>query len=76
LAERIAQRASDIDVVYRTGYGFPAERGGPMFYADQQGLPAVIDTMRGYATGYHGECWQPAALLCQYAAAHRRLTNI
>jgi 3-hydroxyacyl-CoA dehydrogenase len=76
LAERIAQRASDIDVVYRTGYGFPAERGGPMFYADQQGLPAVIDAMRGYAAGYHGECWQPAPLLCQYAAAHRRLTDI
>jgi 3-hydroxyacyl-CoA dehydrogenase len=76
LSEGITQRASDIDVVYRTGYGFPAERGGPMFYADQQGLAATIDAMRGYATGYHGECWQPAALLGQYAAAHRRLTDI
>jgi 3-hydroxyacyl-CoA dehydrogenase len=76
LAERIAQRASDIDVVYRTGYGFPAARGGPMYYADERGLPDVIDAMRGYASGYHGECWQPAELIVQYAAMHRRLTDI
>lgn len=42
LQEGIAQRASDIDIVYLNGYGFPVHRGGPMFYADQVGLPNVV----------------------------------
>lgn len=37
--------ASDLDVVYRCGYGFPDEKGSPMFYADEYGLAQVIDTM-------------------------------
>ena len=49
LEEGIAQRASDIDIVYIFGYGFPAWRGGPMFYADSQGLLAVERTMEGFA---------------------------
>src|SRR5690606_38348593 len=44
----MAQRASDIDVVYVHGYGFPAFRGGPMFYADTQGLDKVLATIRGF----------------------------
>jgi 3-hydroxyacyl-CoA dehydrogenase len=50
LADGIAGSAGDIDVVLRHGYGFPAERGGPMFHADTVGLPQVIRTMRGFAT--------------------------
>lgn len=63
LEEGIALRASDIDMVYLTGYGFPLHRGGPMFYADSVGLPNVLDAMRRYARGRHGEAWQPAPLL-------------
>lgn len=63
LEEGIALRASDIDMVYLTGYGFPLHRGGPMFYADTVGLPNVLDAMRRYARGRHGEAWQPAPLL-------------
>ncbi|MGI4719471.1 MAG: 3-hydroxyacyl-CoA dehydrogenase NAD-binding domain-containing protein [Janthinobacterium lividum] len=63
LEEGIALRASDIDMVYLTGYGFPLHRGGPMFYADSVGLPNVLDAIRRYARGRHGEAWQPAPLL-------------
>jgi 3-hydroxyacyl-CoA dehydrogenase len=75
LAEGIAQRASDIDVVYRNGYGFPAERGGPMYYADQLGLAVVIDQMRQFQAGYHGEFWEPAARLLEASRMHTRLTG-
>jgi 3-hydroxyacyl-CoA dehydrogenase len=67
LEEGIAMRASDIDMVYLTGYGFPLWRGGPMFYADTVGLSVVLAAMQKYAHGYHGECWQPAALLSRLA---------
>jgi 3-hydroxyacyl-CoA dehydrogenase len=75
LAEGIAQRASDIDVVYRNGYGFPAERGGPMYYADQSGLTRIVATLRHYASGYHGELWEPATLLLEHASAGRQFTG-
>ena len=68
LEEGIALRASDIDMVYLTGYGFPVHRGGPMFYADTVGLPNVLDTLRKYARGRHGDAWKPAPLLAQRAA--------
>ncbi|MEG0881833.1 MAG: CHASE domain-containing protein [Janthinobacterium sp.] len=67
LEEGIALRASDIDMVYLTGYGFPLFRGGPMFYADTVGLPNVLDTINGYAKGRHGEAWTPAPLLVKLA---------
>ncbi|MEN3276791.1 MAG: 3-hydroxyacyl-CoA dehydrogenase [Massilia sp.] len=63
LEEGIALRASDIDMVYLTGYGFPLHRGGPMLYADTVGLPAVLEAIRGFARGRHGEAWTPAPLL-------------
>jgi 3-hydroxyacyl-CoA dehydrogenase len=69
LEEGIAAKASDIDIVYLTGYGFPLWRGGPMFYADSVGLYNVLATMRRFATGYHGEDWQPAPLLVELAEA-------
>ena len=68
LEEGIALRASDIDMVYLTGYGFPLYRGGPMFYADTVGLKDVVAAMEKYAKGRNGQFWKPAALLAKLAA--------
>jgi 3-hydroxyacyl-CoA dehydrogenase len=68
LEEGIALRASDIDMVYLTGYGFPLHRGGPMFYADTVGLGNVLDAIGKFARGRHGEAWKPAPLLVKLAA--------
>ncbi len=62
LEEGIALRASDIDLVYVNGYGFPAHRGGPMFYADTVGLDKVLARIRQFHKE-HGELWTPAPLL-------------
>ncbi|HEY5861907.1 MAG TPA: 3-hydroxyacyl-CoA dehydrogenase NAD-binding domain-containing protein, partial [Casimicrobiaceae bacterium] len=68
--EGIAQRASDIDVVYLTGYGFPPWRGGPMLYADITGLYSVIRRMHAFAAmpGADAAFWTPAPLLARLAA--------
>jgi 3-hydroxyacyl-CoA dehydrogenase len=65
LEEGIALRASDIDVVYLTGYGFPAAKGGPMFYAQTVGLGKVVASMQRFAQNKHADpkFWQPADLL-------------
>ena len=70
LDEGIALRASDIDVVYLAGYGFPRYRGGPMFYADTVGLYNVVRTLRRFAAHPHGDpgFWRPAPLLARLAA--------
>ena len=68
LAEGIALRASDIDVVYLAGYGFPRYRGGPMHYANEIGLDNVIAAMRRFEQGYQGKFWEPAPLLLELAA--------
>jgi len=73
--EGIALRASDIDIVYLTGYGFPTYRGGPMFHADTIGLAEVVRIMQRYAGGYHGECWTPAPLLARLAAEGKRFNK-
>jgi 3-hydroxyacyl-CoA dehydrogenase len=70
LAESIASRASDIDLVYVNGYGFPAYRGGPMFWADTIGLEKVVATMRSLAPT-HGARWAPAPLLVELAGSGR-----
>ncbi|WP_153502739.1 3-hydroxyacyl-CoA dehydrogenase [Cumulibacter manganitolerans] len=62
LDEGIAQRASDIDVVYVNGYGFPADRGGPMHWAEQRGLGEVLAKIEEYHR-IHGAYWKPAELL-------------
>jgi 3-hydroxyacyl-CoA dehydrogenase len=67
LEEGIALRASDIDMVYLTGYGFPPFRGGPMFYADTVGLDKVLASIEKFSKGYHGEVWKPAPLLVKLA---------
>jgi len=64
----IALRAGDVDVVYVHGYGFPAYRGGPMYWAEQAGLGRVVETMRRLAPS-HGARWRPAPLLERLAAS-------
>jgi 3-hydroxyacyl-CoA dehydrogenase len=66
LEEGYALRASDIDIIYINGYGFPAHRGGPMWYADTVGLKRVYDRISEFQR-QHGEIWQPAPLLKQLA---------
>src|SRR5664280_217651 len=68
--EGIAQRASDIDMVYLTGYGFPMHRGGPMNYADTQGLFNVMQAMHRFAANPNDDAsfWKPAPLLAKLAA--------
>jgi 3-hydroxyacyl-CoA dehydrogenase len=68
LEEGIAARASDIDIVYLNGYGFPPWRGGPMFYADTIGPCNVLRAIRRYQRGLNGQVWDPAALLIKMAA--------
>lgn len=68
LAEGIAVRASDIDLVYLNGYGFPRHRGGPMRYADEVGLVNVVRALRRFAAEPGADAsWQPAPLLVQLA---------
>jgi 3-hydroxyacyl-CoA dehydrogenase len=62
LEEGYALRAVDIDIIYLTGYGFPAHRGGPMWYADTVGLKKVYDRVCEFHQ-QHGELWEPAPLL-------------
>jgi 3-hydroxyacyl-CoA dehydrogenase len=68
LAEGIAVRASDVDLVYLNGYGFPARRGGPMCYANEVGLANVVRTLRRFAAEPGADAsWHPAPLLVQLA---------
>jgi 3-hydroxyacyl-CoA dehydrogenase len=66
LEEGYALRASDIDIIYLNGYGFPAYRGGPMWYADTVGLKQVLARISEFHR-QHGEIWQPAPLLVRLA---------
>jgi 3-hydroxyacyl-CoA dehydrogenase len=70
LEEGIAQRASDVDMVYLTGYGFPLWRGGPMCYADTVGLFNVVQAMKRFAKNPNDDAsfWQPAPLLARLVA--------
>jgi 3-hydroxyacyl-CoA dehydrogenase len=70
LEDGLAIRASDIDVIYCHGFGFPRHRGGPMFYADTVGLPAVLARVKEYRDRF-GDYWKPAPLLERLAASGR-----
>ena len=70
LEEGYAIRASDIDVIYAYGFGFPRHRGGPMFYADTVGLPTVLARVKDYRERF-GDYWQPAPLLERLVAEGR-----
>jgi 3-hydroxyacyl-CoA dehydrogenase len=76
LAEGIAYRPVDIDIIYLNGYGFPAERGGPMFQADRIGLPNVLAKIKKFAGGSNGWCWTPAPLLMELAVRNATLGSL
>ena len=77
LEDGIAQRSSDIDLVYLNGYGFPAYRGGPMFYADQVGLTEVAHALRAIAAagGAAAAAFAPAPLLARLADEGRTFSE-
>ncbi|HEY4353649.1 MAG TPA: 3-hydroxyacyl-CoA dehydrogenase family protein, partial [Paraburkholderia sp.] len=75
LDEGIAAKASDIDMVYLTGYGFPLWRGGPMLYAESVGLAEVERSIRGYAAQPNGDAWEIAPGLVERAAQGRRFNH-
>ena len=75
LEEGIALRASDIDMVYLTGYGFPPYRGGPMFHADTVGLKNVLNSIQKFQAGYQGAVWKPAPLLVKLANEGRKFND-
>nr|WP_322027953.1 3-hydroxyacyl-CoA dehydrogenase NAD-binding domain-containing protein [Burkholderia sp. BCC1977] len=78
LEEGIAQRASDLDLVYLTGYGFPASRGGPMLWADGMGLLKAARLMQRYSTAARtapvAKAWLPAPLLQRLVAEGKSFT--
>ena len=69
-----AQRAGDIDTIYVTGYGFPAFRGGPMWYADTVGLKKVYERVSEFYR-QHGEIWRPAPLLKRLAESGEKFAE-
>jgi 3-hydroxyacyl-CoA dehydrogenase len=75
LAEGRAYRASDIDVVWTSGYGFPRWRGGPMFHADTLGLGNVVERIRALATAGGGSYWRVSPLLLELAGAGRTFAD-
>ena len=76
LEEGIANKASDIDMIYLTGYGFPLFRGGPLCYADTFGLYNVVTAMKRFAANPldDGAFWQPAPLLARLVAEGKSFT--
>ncbi len=74
LLEGYALRAVDIDIIYLNGYGFPAYRGGPMWFADTVGLPKVYDRVCQFQR-QHGALWEPAPLLTQLAKQGRTFAD-
>jgi len=75
LDEKIAMRASDIDIMWLYGFAFPRWRGGPMYYADAVGLKNVCETVRGFHTT-HGVLWKPSPLLERLAESGKNFTGI
>jgi 3-hydroxyacyl-CoA dehydrogenase len=75
LEEGIAQRSSDIDVIYINGYGFPAHQGGPMFYADSVGLDQVYARISEFHSE-HGTWWKPAPLLEKLVKEGRKFADL
>lgn len=75
LEENIAANSHDIDLVYLNGYGFPADKGGPMSWADTQGV-ADIKARLEHLQAIHGEHWQPARLIAQLAEQQKRFADV
>lgn len=74
LEEGFALRAVDIDIIYLNGYGFPAYRGGPMWYADTIGLKKVLERVEEFHE-QHGELWEPAPLLKRLAEENKKFAD-
>jgi 3-hydroxyacyl-CoA dehydrogenase len=74
--EGVAYRPVDIDIVYLNGYGFPPDRGGPMFVADRMGLPHVVERLDALAERPDGWAWQAPALLRMLADEGRRFEDL
>jgi 3-hydroxyacyl-CoA dehydrogenase len=75
LANGLAYRASDVDVVWTSGYGFPRWRGGPMCYADGLGLDRVVAQIRELANTGGGAYWNPSRLLLELAGSGRTFAD-
>jgi 3-hydroxyacyl-CoA dehydrogenase len=76
LHEGIATRPGDIDIIWLYGYGWPAYRGGPMYYGEQVGLPRVAERLAYYATIDHDETLRPAPLLEKLAFSGDTFTSV
>jgi 3-hydroxyacyl-CoA dehydrogenase len=76
LEEGTARRPSDIDVVFVNGYGFPAGRGGPMFYADSVGLGTVLRKIQSFAMRFGADLWSPSPLLVELAQSGRTFSSL
>ncbi len=72
----IALRPCDIDIVYINGYGCPEVTGGPMFWADQQGLDNVLADIKRYQEIYGGDAWEPAPLLERLVAEGKGFASL
>jgi len=75
VGEGIAQRPGDVDIVYLYGYGFPAYRGGPLYYADAIGLDRVLGRINEFGDRFGRELWKPAPLLEQLVEEQQSLTD-
>ena len=71
----MAARASDIDTVWLCGYGWPRYRGGPMFWAELEGLPGILGRLRALQQA-HGEAFRPAPLLERLIAQGRGFRDV
>ena len=76
VGEGIAYRPVDVDMTFLHGYGFPRERGGPMFQGDLIGLPALLDRLRTFAAGRNGWAWTPAPLIERLASENGRFADL
>jgi 3-hydroxyacyl-CoA dehydrogenase len=77
LHEGMAYRASDIDIVYINGYGFPAWRGGPMYWGENEiGLERILNRMREFADLHGEQYWRPSPLLEQLVAEGGSLKDV
>ncbi|MGM0768090.1 MAG: 3-hydroxyacyl-CoA dehydrogenase NAD-binding domain-containing protein [Pseudomonadota bacterium] len=76
LEEGIADRSLDIDITWIYGYGFPAYRGGPMFWADQVGLGSILASVKNFHDTIGGEQWKPAGLLEKLVAEGRKFGDL
>ncbi|RJG13032.1 3-hydroxyacyl-CoA dehydrogenase [Pseudomonas cavernicola] len=75
LEENIAANSHDIDLVYLNGYGFPADKGGPISWADNQGASVILEHLRALQVRF-GEHWQPAKLIERLAASGKRFADV